>query len=128
MVFWVPKMLPILSPHLLDASTQPLSDGVALSLRNTELQDRLGRLAGGVFRSPSPGWSSEPVLGVCGNCPAPIMVAGCLRFDSELYLPRPQKRLLRSKTHASQIKYVTPPIWKMSLGLAEVGDPLSILM
>lgn len=59
--FWVPEMLPILGPHLLDASTQPLPGGVALSVGNSELQGQLGRQVGGASCSPAPGWSSEPL-------------------------------------------------------------------
>lgn len=94
-------MPPILGPDLLDASTQPLSGGVALSVGNTELQGQLGRQVGGASCSPSPGWSSEPLLGVCGNRPAPVRTAGYQGFDSDLclsYAPTPQKRLSRSKT------------------------------
>lgn len=77
MVFWVPQVLPILSPDLLDAHTHRRSLMEWLSLWERELQDQLGRQVGGASRSPSPGWGSEPVLGVCGNCPAPVMTAGC---------------------------------------------------
>lgn len=43
MVFWVPESFLILSPDSLDAGTPPLSDGVALSMGETELRDWLGR-------------------------------------------------------------------------------------
>lgn len=52
------------------------------------------RTVGGASRSSSPRWSSERILGVCGNRPAPAMTAGSQGFDSELcvsYASGPQQ-------------------------------------
>lgn len=65
MVFWVPESLPILSSDRGDASTGPLSAGVALSVGRAELrQARLDKRVGGASLRSAPGWSSEPLLGV----------------------------------------------------------------
>lgn len=84
MVFWVPESLIILSPDVLAAGTWPLSDGVAIPMGKTELQDRLGREVGRTFHGSSLGWSSDLVPGACGNHPAPAMTTACQGFDSEL--------------------------------------------
>lgn len=47
MVFWASEILSIISPDPWDAGAQPLSDGVALPVGKTELQDRPDRQVGG---------------------------------------------------------------------------------
>lgn len=84
MIFWVPESLLILSADSLVAGTRPLSDGVALSMRETELQDWLGRQGGEASHSSSPGWGYDLILSVCGIHPASAMATGFQEFDSEL--------------------------------------------
>lgn len=97
MVFWVPEILPIISPYPLGAGTQSLSDGVDLSAGKTELQDQPGRQVGGASPSSSSGWSSDQVLGVCGNpqlwlglLAARPLILSCV---SAMLLDHSQKRL-----------------------------------